>query len=147
LSRTLGDRGLDAAIALTRGWTRIYTRQLDDATRETRHEQIESDLWESIEDDRRRGVDAGATAAQIVLRLALGVADDLAWRGEEASPHMVSRRIRWAAMAAMGAAAIAAIVMMTAGGPTSLPDVGSPVQALLRISPPPPPPPPPPPRR
>jgi hypothetical protein len=144
LRRTLGDRGLEAAIALTRGWTRIYTCRLEDAARATRHEQIESDLWESIDDDRRRGIDAGATAAQILLRLALGVADDLAWRGEEASLHMVSRRIRWAAIAAMGAATIAAIVMMTAGGPATLPDVGSPGQAVLRIPPPPPPPPPPP---
>ena len=85
-SRTLGDRSLEAAVALARGWTRLYTCRLDDATRDT----------------------------------------------------------GWAAMAAFGAATIAAIAMMSAGGPASLPDVAPPVQAVLRIPPPPPPPPPPP---
>jgi hypothetical protein len=119
---------LQAAVACTRGWTRFYTGGLSADAQGARCQQIESDLWDSIDDARARGLSDRTAAAEIVMRLLLGMPDDLAWRGEESSPAMVSWRIRFAAMATL-AAGMVALVVLTVNVPLELPEVSSPRMA------------------
>jgi len=60
------------SVALVRWWTRAYTAGLPVAIRDGRRAEIESDLWESSHDPSHR--------AQLVLRLLLGMIDDVRWR-------------------------------------------------------------------
>lgn len=64
-----------------RGWTWLYTWRMSTTLRDRRRAEIESDLWEC------RGDAAGAptlgAAALIVLRLLIGIPDDLGWRVEQ----------------------------------------------------------------
>jgi hypothetical protein len=63
---------------MTRAWTRVYTVGLSHADAERRRNEIDSDLWELTHDpDGDRGV---SSAAQIAMRLATGIVDDLRWR-------------------------------------------------------------------
>lgn len=67
-----------AAIATVRAWTRVYTWRLPRALRESRRAEIESDLWESSHDTQK-------SAMHIVVRLLLGMPDDVQWRVTHAS--------------------------------------------------------------
>ena len=70
------------AIAAVRAWTKLYTSGLPSRQRDVRREEIDSDLWESVNDttsDRR------TLALQIVARLVVGIPDDLGWRSEHAA--------------------------------------------------------------
>jgi hypothetical protein len=69
-----------AAIATVRAWTRVYTWRLPRALRESRRAEIESDLWESGHDDQ-----SPRSAMHIVVRLLLGIPDDVEWRIAHAS--------------------------------------------------------------
>ncbi len=69
------------AVAAVRGWTGICTWGLPSAMRESRRAEIESDLWES-QFDARPGL---SPALQIIMRLLLGIPDDLRWRVAHAS--------------------------------------------------------------
>jgi len=92
---------LAAAIAVVRGWTRVYTARMDPPIRDARRAEIESDLWELHEDARRRGASPTRIAIQMGLRLLFGIADDLAWRAEHVrvSTRIVQEAL-WAAAAA-----------------------------------------------
>ena len=92
---------LAAAIAIVRGWTRLYTARLDRSARDTRRAEIESDLWELHEDARRRGASPEAIAVHMLLRLVCGLVDDVAWRAEQVRvpPHIVKQAL-WAAAVA-----------------------------------------------
>jgi TonB family protein len=71
---------LRPAVGFVRLWTKIYTSGLPSDVRETRRTEIASDVWHSIHDPDR---DAPARLAlQMILRLLLGVPDDLGWRAE-----------------------------------------------------------------
>ncbi len=72
---------LPAAIALARAWTRLYTWRLPPSLRESRRAEIESDLWESCHDAGQRL----SPAVQVIVRLLLGIPDDLQWRMTHAS--------------------------------------------------------------
>jgi len=67
------------ATALTRAWTRLYTAGLPAGARERRREEIDADLW-ALEHDAGAG---GFAAAHVVVRLMLGIADDVEWRMEQ----------------------------------------------------------------
>lgn len=68
------------AIAIARGWTRLYTWSMPARLRDERRAEIESDMWEFLQDsDDRR-----SPGAQILFRLVMGVPDDLGWRIEQA---------------------------------------------------------------
>ena len=70
------------AISCVRRWTWLYTSRMPPVVRETRRAEIESDLWEfqcDAEDPRL------ASALHILLRLLIGVPDDLGWRVEQAA--------------------------------------------------------------
>ena len=77
-------------VACVRSWTRIYTWRLPPAVRDARREEIESDLWESANDPQ---VAQSELIMQMVLRLTLGIADDLAWRlGQGTKIRSATRR-------------------------------------------------------
>jgi hypothetical protein len=67
------------AVRCVRWWTRFYTAGMLPEFRETRCAEIESDLWEcqsaAASEDRRLG-----SALHVVLRLLMGIPDDLGWR-------------------------------------------------------------------
>jgi len=60
---------LFSAIALVRGWTRLYTSGMEPGSRNGRRAEIESDLWEFHEDARRRRYSPAGIAAHMLLRL------------------------------------------------------------------------------
>jgi uncharacterized protein (TIGR03435 family) len=66
-----------------RVWTRVYTGGMPPTCREDRRAEIESDLWEFQCD--AAGDHAFAVASHILLRLLIGVPDDLGWRVERAA--------------------------------------------------------------
>ena len=68
------------AIAIVRAWTSLYTWRMSATLREERRAEIESDLWEFQHDRTESG--SLEIAAQMLLRLVLGVPDDLGWRLE-----------------------------------------------------------------
>lgn len=94
-------RTLAAALAIVRGWTRLYTAYMEPPARDARRAEIESDLWELHEDARRRGASPEAIAVHMLLRLVFGLVDDVAWRAEQVSvpPHIVKQAL-WAAAVA-----------------------------------------------
>jgi hypothetical protein len=92
---------LSIALALVRAWTRVYTAGMHPVTRARRLAEIDSDLWEFHEDARRRRFSPGAIALLMLLRLALGVQDDLCWRLEHRTVHLdLVRGALWTAAAA-----------------------------------------------
>jgi len=71
---------LQLAIAVVRAWTSLYTWRMSATLREERRAEIESDVWEFQHDRRKSG--SLEVAAQMLLRLLLGMPDDLGWRLE-----------------------------------------------------------------
>jgi hypothetical protein len=92
---------LAVALAIVRGWTRLYTARMDPQLRDTRRAEIESDLWELHEDARRRGASPWLIAVHMLLRLVFGIVDDLAWRAEyiRVRPRVI-QEVLWASAAA-----------------------------------------------
>jgi hypothetical protein len=135
---------LRAAIAAVRGWTKLYTWNLPEEQRDARRGEIDSDLWESVND---AAADRGSLALHIAARLIAGIPDDLGWRRECAATAAA-----WRWRVALTVIAVAILGLWLVGERTTsaqLPDVPE----SLRISPhgvryidaPTPPPPPPPP--
>jgi uncharacterized protein (TIGR03435 family) len=77
----MSSRPLRLAIACVRAWTRLYTWRMPREPQETRRAEIESDLWESQRD--AAGGDRLESAPHILLRLLIGIPDDLGWRVEQ----------------------------------------------------------------
>ena len=97
---------LGLALAVVRGWTRLYTWRLPAATREIRRAEIESDLWEFQQDsDGPRGLNP---AVHTLIRLLLGIPDDLRWRTDHVSSRGKTLRI--------AAALVAAVLLLAALG-------------------------------
>ena len=88
---------LTIAMAIVRGWTRLYTCRMDPALRDERRAEIESDLWESQEDVRWAQREPAAVAGDMLVRLLRGASDDLFWRVEHARVHIhVMQQALWA---------------------------------------------------
>jgi TonB family protein len=127
--------------ACVRRWTRIYTWRLPPTVREARYQEIESDLWESAND---RDTTEAQLAIQMVMRLTLGIADDVAWR--LAHVHLAkSIRLRTVPAAAI----LSVLLLLAAVAPlaTKMPDLPAPptlARQTRAMHPDPPPPPPPP---
>src|SRR5688500_16657696 len=66
-----------------RAWTWLYTWGLPSHERAARRNEIASDLWE-FESDVAGNHGVGATF-QVLLRLLIGIPDDLGWRMEQAA--------------------------------------------------------------
>jgi hypothetical protein len=120
---------------LVRTWTRLYTIGVAPDLRDRRRAEIESDLWESRHQPQRP-----YTAAHVLLRLLLGVRDDVAWRSSCRRPSKVTR----AAVAGLIAASIFVSGMLFAIGRAAVLPEPAPPAPHVRAPPPPPPPPPPP---
>jgi hypothetical protein len=136
------------AIAIVRGWTRLYTCCMKPALRDARRAEIESDLWEFHEDVQWSVREPAGLAAHVLARLLLGMPHDLLWRFEQAVDCPRSRRRSvWvkAAAAAAGVCVAAALWMLfSLAAPAPLPPFpANPLSVTrVRLRPPPPPPPP-----
>ena len=73
-------RALSFAVRLVQLWTRAYTLGMPADVRDERVSEIECDLWES-----RHDADRAATPIEMLVRLLLGIPDDLLWRLERAA--------------------------------------------------------------
>lgn len=128
-------------IACVRCWTCMYTWRLPPAVRDARREEIESDLWESSHDP---GLTQAELAIQTLMRLTLGVADDLAWRFAQLTvTRQVTRRAVTVAAVLCMVALLAPLSQLT----TDVPHPPQPPVTSLEVhrtvpDPPPPPPPP-----
>lgn len=128
----MSDASLRLLVRLVRAWTRLYTAGLPPDLRDRRRAEIESDLWESQQ--------SPGAAPHMLLRLLLGLRDDLAWRTSYRTGSIFMR----AALAALIAAGVLASgILLTAGRAAVLP-APPPLTRHARVLPPPPPPPPPP---
>jgi uncharacterized protein (TIGR03435 family) len=78
-----------SAASLVRNWTRLYTSRLPASVRERRRAEVESDLWESQQNENAR---TPASALHVVVRLLIGIPDDLGWWIEQALIAGVLRR-------------------------------------------------------
>ena len=143
------DPSLIVATGLVRWWTRFYTCRMEKALREARRTEITSDLWESVRDAERSGRRPAGAAAHMLMRLLMGVPDDLRWRFEHlgrASP--VIRQSDWATVAAvLVLAAMWIFLALQSPAMPRAPQLSTMVPTLpahLHLSPPPPPQPPPP---
>ena len=68
-------------------WVALYTRGLPPEARLARRDEIESDLWSQREDARSTCRSGLSLAVEILARLVLGIAADLAWRLERGRVH------------------------------------------------------------
>ena len=139
----MNDLPVRAAVAAVRGWTALYTWGLPGEHREARREEIESDLWESVNDG---DADRRTLPLQIAARLIIGIPDDLGWRNEHA-PGAAAWRWRVALTAL--AVAIFGLWLVERTTSAQLPDLPDSLRispnGVRYVDPPPPPPPPPPP--
>src|SRR5215470_16905466 len=96
---------LFSAIALVKGWTRLYTTRLEPVSRDRRRAEIESDLWEFHEDFRRHRASPVGIAIYMLIRLLAGIPHDLLWRFEDERDRATTpRRSTWLTAGAIGAA-------------------------------------------
>jgi hypothetical protein len=131
-------RALRLAVAVVRLWTRLYSWGLPQAGAAARRAEIESDLWEQLNDTERV-----PHPLEIVSRAILGMPADLRWRVEAVSPEHLRRSFTLA----LGSAGLAAAVWVgLAARPPEPPQrPAAPDLQWRRTRPMPPPPPPPPP--
>jgi hypothetical protein len=127
------------ATSLVRAWTYAYTWRLEPAVRDRRRAEIESELWE-FEQDPERGKHP---AAHMLVRLLIGIPDDLSWRAEHASARRTRVRTgvrvaAWTVATVIIAAALWILPLMMTGTLPPLPD-----RPRVKMAAPPPPPPPP----
>lgn len=129
---------LRASVATARLWTHIYTCGLPSELRDARREEIACDVWHATQ-----APDSGSgwrIGSHIVLRVLLGIPDDLGWRME---CRQDARWGFWASTA--GTLAVVAIAGAWALARVAVPPV-PPTPALrlaVELTDPPPPPPPP----
>ena len=70
---------LPIARSLGKGWTWLYTAVAPEAEREARRSEVLSDLFEHVENAMTEGYRPAEVGVQIVLRVVIGIKDDLAW--------------------------------------------------------------------
>src|SRR5438309_950117 len=79
----MNSRILSMVTSLAGTWTTIYTAGMPKAVRQTRRNEIASDLWECRAEVARGERTAGQAVGEIVARLFLGIPDDIFWRWEK----------------------------------------------------------------
>jgi hypothetical protein len=129
---------MKVAPALVRAWAALYTWGLPETERRARRDEIESDLWESTHGDPS----CRSTSFELLVRLAMGIRDDLGWRSERAP----ARPVLVATLASAGVIAATMWMIAHAVSIHSLPlpaRVGWHARFDRPPGPPPPPPPPP----
>jgi hypothetical protein len=130
-----------AAATVVRAWTWLYTSRLPAFVRDGRRQEIDSDLWE-FRRDRRGDADA-RVAAQIIVRLLLGIGDDLMWRIEHRE-FWSPLRFRSLVAAVTVVALLGGIWAYTAALMSGMPELPPPPHVMYFVAAPPPPPPTPP---
>ena len=128
------------AFALVRVWTSLYTIGMPAPLADARRAEIESDLWE-FEHALDRDDSQLPPFVHVLVRLLLGVPDDLLWRAE--LMDLRSRRRRtgvW--IAAATAIIVTGLWLRESRQPLELPDLPRSPSWPMKPMPPPPPPPP-----
>lgn len=87
--------GVRTAVAAIRAWTALYTWGLPRNTRERRCAEIDSDVWEFLND--HVGSSAFVLISHMSARLVFGMPADLLWRSNHLNPR--SRQVAVAAVA------------------------------------------------
>ena len=128
------------AAALVRAWTWLYTSRLPAFVRDGRRQEIDSDLWE-FSHDRYAEHDV-TVATQILVRLLLGIGDDVMWRIEHREVWSPPR-LRSLVAAATVVALLGSIWAYTAALMSGTPQLPPPPHVMYFVASPPPPPPPP----
>jgi hypothetical protein len=130
------------AIALVRRWTRVYTAHMSPDLREARRAEIDSDLWEFQQDRvaRRRL----HPTVHVLVRLVLGIPDDLRWRGAHLSVGVGA--VRTMLVLTTVVLLLAAVWLFDVMRTADLPLPSAPRSRFTTTLAPPPPPAPPPPR-
>ena len=123
-------------IVLVRGWTRLYTLGLPEEHRVLRRQEIDSDLWESLNDPEAR-----LLTLTLFVRLIAGIPDDLGWRVDQPRP---ARPLMFALVFAGVCTLMLMGLIAWAGKATPLPRPEPLAHVRADRRPPPPPPPPPP---
>src|SRR5215471_5790688 len=78
----MNSRVLSIVTSLVGAWTAIYTTGMPRTLRETRRNEIASDLWECCANVARGGQSVRHAAAEVLARLFLGIPDDIFWKWE-----------------------------------------------------------------
>lgn len=71
---------IDIAISMTRAWSSVYTRGLPADLRAERREEIDCDLWHHRRLTELERLAPALAAAEIMIRLIIGIPSDIAWR-------------------------------------------------------------------
>jgi len=79
---------MSAATRFTQTWVSTYTTGLSRDDRDTRHEEINSDLWEHQYDRAADGAPAFVVALEVISRVLHGMPSDLLWRFRMEGPKM-----------------------------------------------------------
>lgn len=132
-----GEEALALATGLTRAWTRLYTAGLPDPLRGRRRAEIESDLCDLAGEVRGGRTSETAAALQVLARCVFGVADDVAWRLDEAPPRPVPVPLLWTGAVMVVAMALGA--WLATATRIELPPP-APMMTFVEAPPPPPPP-------
>ena len=133
-----GEEALAFATGVTRAWTHFYTAGLPDLLRGRRRAEIESDLWELVDDVRAGRTSEAAAALQVIARCILGIADDVAWRLDETPPRAVPAPLLWT-----GAVMVVAMALGAWLATATRIELPPPAPRMTFVEAPPPPPPPP----
>jgi hypothetical protein len=114
----MNDRGV---VTLVRGWVELYTRGLPPAIRAGRRDEVDDDLWCQHEEAVTVGRSPRSVAAEILVRLFMGMPADLSWRASQGrtrspvppprSPSTPSRLI--GALAIIGGATWGTLIFFT----------------------------------
>ena len=69
-----------SSMGFVRAWVRLYTAGLPSGLRDDRREEVDGDLWEQVHDAETGQRDGPPLATHLMLRMLLGLPDDLLWR-------------------------------------------------------------------
>jgi hypothetical protein len=93
----------------TRRWVRLYTARLGSELRDGRRAEIESDLWEHLDDARAINQRDFATQLGVLTRMVTGMPADLVWRSRAryaTKEHRSMKQRRLRAIAVLCAAVV-----------------------------------------
>ena len=129
--------GIRVVVGMTCLWSRLYTAGMPRDLRDRRRAEIESDIWESTHVINRLSL------GHILVRLLMGVPDDVSWRCSHRSAAFGARLILTGL--ATGIVVATLVFLFSLGVPARLPTPEPVFHRVRAMTVPPPPPPPPPP--
>ncbi len=117
------------AVSFARGWTRLYTARMDEALRDRRRAQIESDTWEHTQDQLAEGKAPGSLGLEMFGRCLRGMPADLLWRFHVEGPSM---NIHISIDRVAGILLLGLVVFLIAGSSIQGYDTSAPMDGELR---------------